>query len=632
MCGLMAILGRTRSPSPDAVRLGLEALRHRGPDATGLWSSPDGRIILGHDRLSLVDLAAGDQPLRNETGTILAIVNGEFYGYAQMRADLEARGHRFRSRSDSEILLHLYEEHGTACLAHLRGEFAFVLWDEARQMLFAARDRFGIKPLFYAVQDGQLFLASEVKALHAAGVEAAWDEASALQQMTIASLSAGQSLFRGVKTLPPGHHMIGRDGGLALEKYWDFDFAAESDLPVGSDRDYAERFRGAMEEAVRLRLQADVPVGCYLSGGLDSCSVLGLMAKLSSTPVRAFTLSFDHPVYDEASIAREMADHAGAELTVIPVAEQDLAENFSDAIWHAERPMANAHGVAKFMLSAAVRQAGYKAVLTGEGADEILAGYAHFRLDLLRSAAAGGLGTSAQALADSNPASRGLLLPDGSVPVVPVLIDRLGYVPAFTEAFTGNFMKLAPFLPAGTSLDGIYATLLDGAGPDSQIAGRHPVNRSLYLWNKTLLPNYILTMLGDRMEMAHSIEGRVPFLDHHVVELTRSFPVDQKIKGTIEKYVLREAMRPLLTKTVYQRQKHPFLAPPSLFRPGSPLNGLLQDTLRGGGLSTLPFLDGAAMIALLDRLPGMTEAERAAWELPLTLVLGSCVLAQRFGL
>ena len=383
MCGIVALYARRGQVDLDAVRWATASLGHRGPDGQRHWLSPDRSVGLGHARLSIIDLTTGDQPIASEDGRTTIVCNGEFYGYEAIQKELESSGHRLRTKSDSEIALHLYEDLGPQCLHRLRGEFAFVIWDEANRTMFAARDRFGIKPLFYAVHGGTLYFASEVKALFAAGVPARWDAESFWQNVEQGGHQE-RTLFDGVRHVPPGHYLIATDQHIQVIRYWDFDYpAVDSSARRRSDADYKAEFREALEEAVRIRLRADVPVGCYLSGGLDSCAVLGLAARHHPEPIRAFTLTFDRADYDEEVQAREMAALAGAEFNPIPIRQDDLADNFADAIHQCETLCINAHGVAKYLLSRAVRDAGYKVVITGEGSDEILGGYAHFRRDML---------------------------------------------------------------------------------------------------------------------------------------------------------------------------------------------------------------------------------------------------------
>jgi asparagine synthase (glutamine-hydrolysing) len=616
-----------------------QSLYHRGPDGQRHWISADGKVGLGHARLSIIDISTGDQPIASEDERTRIVVNGEFYGFEAIQRELEARGHRLRTRSDSEIALHLYEDFGPQCLHHLRGEFAFVLWDQTRRHIFAARDRFGIKPLFYAWHQEQLYFASEVKALFAAGVPARWDEESVYNSVVMAGHQI-RTLYDGVFQVPPGHYLIATDKHAQLTKYWDFNYPLKDQtVPKRSDADYAAEFRHELEESVRIRLRADVPVGVYLSGGLDSCAVLGLAARHHPEPIRAFTLTFEEAAYDEGSIAREMAALAGAEFNAIPIGQNSLADNFADAITQAETLCVNAHGVAKFLLSKAVRDAGYKVVITGEGSDEILGGYPHFRRDMLLYNREGQDEDAVKELLawldDHNPISRGLLLPDGEIGSMDAVKRILGFAPSWIETFSSRQVKLRPLLSADFqqkfgSMEGAYG-ILDDVDIRGQLTGRDPVHQSLYLWSKTAMAGYILTLLGDRMEMAHSIEGRVPFLDHKLVELIALQPVNQKIRGMTEKYVLREAVRDVITDTVYCRQKHPFLSPPATLNPDDTFSTYVQDTLRGPVLRSLPFFDQEQVIGLLDRLPAMDAGAKTANDQVLMLPMSMCVLQERFG-
>jgi asparagine synthase (glutamine-hydrolysing) len=640
MCGIVAVYSRREPIKEETVRRATQSLHHRGPDGQRDWISPDRRVALGHARLSIIDLVTGDQPIANEDGQAHIVVNGEFYGYEAIQRELEQAGHRLRTRSDSEIALHLYEDIGTQCLERLRGEFAFVLWDQKHRLLFAARDRFGIKPLFYTFQNETLYLASEVKALFAAGVPARWDAESLYDAVEFGGHQV-RTLFDHILQIPPGYYLIATEKHMHLHQYWDFEYpSAEGAGQTRSDQEYATEFRNALEEAVRIRLRADVPVGCYLSGGLDSCSVLGLAARHHPEPIRAFTLTFDRSEYDEEKEAQEMAARAGAEFYPIPVGQNDLADHFADAIVQSETLCINAHGVAKYLLSRAVRGAGYKVVLTGEGSDEILGGYAHFRRDILLYNQEGqDPEVIAQLLTELerlNPVSRGLLLPHGEAGPLENVKRMLGFVPSWIETFSARGVKMRALLSREFlekyGMREPFHGLFSGLNVRRQLAGREPLHQSLYLWAKTGLPSYILTMLGDRMEMAHSIEGRVPFLDHHVVEVISSQPVHQKIRGMTEKHVLREAVRDVVTDTVYRRQKHPFLSPPATLNPEKRLGAFVQETLRGPSMASLPYFDQKRVVALLDGLEQMDEGARVANDQVLMILTSACVLQQRFGL
>ena len=562
----MASLDWTGNSSVQQVSAGLKALRHRGPDRCRIWRSPSGLVTLGHARLRVMDLSTGDQPIANETGHIHCVVNGEFYDFEQIRTSLESHGHQFTTRSDSEILVHLYEDFGVNCLHHLRGEYAFVLWDEDRQTLFAARDRFGIKPLFISDLQGTVLFASEIKALHAAGVPAEWDEQGFFEKLVLHSPIQGRTLFRYVTELPPAHYLIARNGSITQHAYWDFNYPPEAGVqPNRSDEDYATHLFESLDEAVRTRLRADVPVACYLSGGIDSASVLAMMSRHASQPIHAFCLTFDDPAFDEFAAAQETAAYVNAHLHAVPLTEATLAADLEDAVWHGETVFTNAQCVAKFALSRAVRNAGYSVVLTGEGADEILAGYPPFVVDSARQA---------------NPSC--LPIPLHLTARPSVFLDRLGYRPAWHEAQDCLLDLLEPVLPSPHSRESTRGRFLDGLDLTHQLTGRSVVNQSLYLYNKTALSGHILTVMGDRMEMAHSVEGRVPFLDHHLVEFSRCLPSSLKIRDFAEKFVLRKAMRIFVPPATCGRRKQALQTPPYLVKSG-PMNTLLQDNVAGIG-------------------------------------------------
>lgn len=465
------------------------------------------------------------------------VVNGEFYGFEPIQRDLKQRGHQLRTGSDSEIALHLYEEMGTRCLEHLRGEFAFVLWDESKELLFAARDRFGIKPLYYAMVGDTIYLASEVKALFAAGVPAQWDHESFFQQMFI-YLNQDRTLFAGVYQVPPGHYLLATRHGIQLVRYWDLDYPINDPTTTRhSDAEYIEQLQDTLAEAIRIRLRADVPVGCFLSGGVDSSTVLGMAAKYSSEPIRAFTVSFDRTAYDETSIARETAAYVGADFQSIPLNQSDFANHIADAIWHAETLAINPHGVARYLQSRVVHDSGYKVVLSGEGSDEIFAGYSHARQDLLfnKTVQATTIQEGLNESLGKNSAAR--MLVQNSTPLALEGVQQiLGFIPSWLKEIAINrsffHILLAPDYAAQFADRDVYSLFLKQFDIPGQLAGREPVIQSLYLWSKSILPNYIL--FAERLEMAHAVEVRLPFLDHHVFELVRQMPVSLLIRGMKE--------------------------------------------------------------------------------------------------
>ncbi|MBD2182489.1 asparagine synthase (glutamine-hydrolyzing) [Aerosakkonema funiforme] len=611
MCGIVGIFSKEKPISAEALAKATQQLKYRGPDKQNHWIASHQRVGLGHARLSIIDLATGDQPIANEDEQLHLIANGEFYDFERIQSDLKQRGHRLRTHSDSEIALHLYEEFGTECLQHLRGEFAFILWDESKQLLFAARDRFGIKPLFYTIVNDTLYLASEAKALFAAGVTARWDEESFFQQLFL-YLNQDRTLFAGVYQVPPGHYLLATHQGIQIVRYWDLDYPTlDAPPPPRNDREYIEQVRYKLEEAVKLRLRADVPVGSFLSGGLDSSAVLGIAAKYSSEPIRAFTIAFEGVGYDEGEIARETAAKVGADFQQIPVNSSDFADNIADAIWHAEILDTNCRGVARYLQSRVVHELGYKVVLSGDGSDEIFAGYGNIRQDLRGNSASG----------HSTPAS------------LAGVQETLGFVPSWLKNVAVDraffHVLLAPDYAAKFADRDVYRIFLNQFDLQGQLLGRDRILQSLYLWSKSILPNY--SLFAERLEMANSVELRLPFLDHHLFELVRQIPVSLLTSGTREKYVLREASRPFLTDTVYTRPKHPFTAPPATLT-NNRLYALMQDSLRSSVMASVPFFDRSTVIALLDELPNMAERKRIALESTLMILLCTFFLQKRYNL
>ena len=441
MCGILTLFSKTEEIPDSIVSLAIESLKHRGPDSKEFWISPNRRITLGHTRLSIIDLEGGTQPITNQDETLRIVVNGEFYDYERIQCDLKQWGYKLQTKSDSEIALHLYDRFGTQCLHHLRGEFAFVLWDRRNQLIFAARDRFGIKPLYYTVYRDTLYLASEVKALFAAGVPAIWDEESFFLQ-TQAVLLPNRTLFANIYQIPPGNFLIASQSQIQLHQYWDFNYPpAEKSQPSFSFEESVEQLRFHLTEAVRLRLRADVPVGFYLSGGLDSSTLLGIASHHMSDRPKAFTLAFNQELYNEENIAVETAKSVEADLEIISITESDLAENFANSIYHGESFLCfNAHSTAKYILSGKVRDAGYKVVLTGEGSDEIFGGYPHFRQDMLLHNAEGQDEHSTRELLDllkqSNEISSGILLSEGTTGKLFSSVKQiLGFVPAWIQSW-----------------------------------------------------------------------------------------------------------------------------------------------------------------------------------------------------
>lgn len=580
MCGVLAVIGAGVRAEPllEAVRV----MSHRGPDGDGVWCAPDGSVGVAHVRLAIIDPIGGAQPLLTDDAQQVLVANGEIYDFERIRAELQASGHRFRTASDSEVILHLYLEHGLDMFEHLRGEFAFVLVDLARDRVIAARDRFGIKPLFEATTaDGHVF-ASEAKAMFATGrVQARIDPVAVRDAL---SLVLPGCLFEGIAPVPPGTAVVVEHGVRRVVRYWAPDLDGRGEAPEGDlPESVLSPLRDQVDEAVRLRLRADVPVGVYLSGGVDSAAVVATAARFAPERLHAFTLSFtDHARYDELDAAREMAAHADVTLHELPVDRHDLTAHVEDFAWHVESLFGNLHGVGKYLLSRFASQT-VKVVLTGEGSDEVFLGYDFYRLDqdrvIDRFAEGGGAGPSRVT------ATRSMI--EAVLGFLPFQDHQRTLAPASQWMLSWLLAaRHGARLAASTPLDRLRAQI-----DPEQVADRPLLTRVQYYTWQSMLGRYVLPMLGDRPEMAHGIEGRTPLLDHHLVDHARGLPNAIKLRGDREKHVFREAMADRVSPTIRAARKWPFVAPPVEVRrgTGAPMDHLVdrylsRDMVRRAGL------------------------------------------------
>ncbi|MFT4816798.1 MAG: asparagine synthase (glutamine-hydrolyzing) [Pseudohongiellaceae bacterium] len=637
MCGIFAAMTKN-GLTDQQIEAALTSLHHRGPDGNGSWTSEDGKRVLGHTRLSIIGLNNGEQPMSSPDKSVHLVVNGEFYGYRDIRDELRAAGYQFHTESDSEIALHLYQQRGMQATAELRGEFAAIICDEREQVMIGIRDRFGIKPLFYSVIDGNVFFASEIKALLAMGVPARWDFDGAVGGF---GRSHEQTEFAGIHTVPQGCYAIAKDGDVRIYPYWDWEFPTAEEMRQDnrSEAEVVAEFREALLESVQQRLVADVEVASYLSGGIDSCAVLGLAQQGMTRPIRAFTLTFENPLYNEAAIAEATAKFVGASYHPIPITGRDIADAYPDAIWHSETQMFNGHGVAKYLLSKAVQKAGIKVVFTGEGADEMLGGYPYYRVDAVNNNPALSAAEKAafiDEMVGANPATRALLMPEKvSSEEMEAVQRRLGWLPATMNMGAAMADGVKRFFKPefAAQMIGRYPVLsgLDRLPLAQRVSGRDHLNQVLYINAKTVMPNFILTYLGDRMEMAHSIEGRVPFLDHKVAEVSARVPVDMKVKGIREKHVLREAAKDVLIPEVYDRQKHPFTTPPTRDSK-DPMLSFYRDTFASQAAKDQPFYNMEQVQTAVDHLLECPDDQRIAIEGGLQRIASIVVMQDKFSM
>lgn len=542
--------------------------RHRGPDEAGIYV--DDHVGLGHARLSIIDLSGGSQPLGNEDGTIWVVFNGEIFNYRELRRELESRGHRFKTSSDTETIAHAYEEYGHRCLEHFNGQFAFALWDARSRELFLARDRLGIRPLFYTIRDGRFIFASETKSIGAhPGVQLELDPVALDQIFTFWVAISPRSVFKGVMEVPPAHYLVVRDGQTRLERYWQLDFpeqGAESDKSIDS---LAEELREALIESTRLRLRADVPVGAYLSGGLDSSVITTIIKNYTDAPLITFSIRFEDGRYDEGQYQNELVEHLETRHREAECVGDDIADVFPEVIWHTENPILRTAPAPLFLLSKLVRQSNIKVVLTGEGADEFLGGYNIFKEAKIRRFWA------------RYPESkwRPLLL-QKLYPYLAQSPTRAKYywqeffragldqteLPYYSHLLRwGNTAKLkALFSDSLQAAVGAHDSMPELEAILSQrIDQWSPLSRAQYVEVCTFLSGYLLNSQGDRMAMAHSVEGRFPFLDHHVLELCSRIPAKYKLRGLDEKYILKRSMEREIPQCIVRRAKQPYRAPDS---------------------------------------------------------------------
>lgn len=581
------------------------AMSHRGPDETGLYI--DDCVGLGHARLSIVDLAGGTQPIRNETGRFWIVYNGEVYNHPELRADLEAKGHRFYTTCDTEVIVHLYEEKGLAGLHDLNGQFAFALWDAEDRELLLVRDRLGVRPLHYGLWEDRLVFGSEIKAIFALNDIPRQIDAVAMDQIfTFWTTLSPRTAFRGVCELPPGHYLKASEGRVLVGRYWELPLVPrdeQSDQPCGQ---LAEQAGSLLSDAVKIRLRADVPVGCYLSGGLDSSGITALTTRHARGSVRTFGIRFEEEIFDEGDYQREMVGHLGVSHSEILASNEAIAEALPDVIWHCEKPLLRTAPVPLFLLSNLVNESGMKVVLTGEGADEIFGGYDIFRETKVRRfwarvPEAGRRGELIDhlhgyvfrddRLNSSVRSFFGRGLGDTGDPMFSHRIrwDNTARLKTFfSEDLRGERGQYDPY-------EEVMGDLPD-AFHDADWLGK-----AQYLETSIFLSQYLLASQGDRVAMAHSVEIRLPFLDHRVVDFMARVPARWKILGLREKHLLKKAFDGVLPPRITARTKHPYRAPigPSLLKGGG--RDLVEEMLSERAIRESGLFDPDKVTRLLNK-------------------------------
>lgn len=608
MCGIAGIVN-FRSPEDvqPLLRQMLGIIRHRGPDAFGIYK--DETVGLASTRLSIIDLNTGDQPIHNEDKTVWVVLNGEIFNYPELKASLQAKGHQFYTKSDTEVLVHLYEDAGPGMLEDLNGQFAIAIWDSAKQELLLGRDRMGIRPLFYHLDNDRLAFASEIKALFV--------DPGIPRQMNIKTLGdiftcwaplGSETPFEGIFQVPPAHYATFSKQGMECLPYWSLDFF-ETDPWERRASEWADDLAGLLVDATRIRLRADVPVGAYLSGGLDSTLITTVVKRNFNNELCTFSVGFSDNRFDEAAFQQRAVNSIGTDHKSIQCTEDDIGSVFRDVIWHAEMPLLRTGPAPLFLLSGLVRDEHFKVVLTGEGADELFAGYNIFKEDKVRRFWA--------------------RQPDSALR--PRLLERL-YPYVFSQGngkagmFLRSFFKKSLsdvhspvyshllrwentsrlksfFLPdlqqEMGNLDGFVERF--GTGLPEGFAQWGNISRAQYTEISIFLTNYLLSSQGDRMAMGHSVEGRFPYLDHRVVEFAARVPARYRMNGLTEKYLLKQVARDLIPPELIERPKQPYRAPISkcFLGPSAPEYAdelLSEDAIRRKG-----YFDANRVSRLLDK-------------------------------
>ena len=556
MCGIAGIVNSSRAPvAREVIHRMCQAIVHRGPDEEGIFIK-DG-AALGMRRLSIIDLASGQQPVFNEDRSAWIVFNGEIYNFPELRAGLEKRGHRFSTHSDTEVIIHLYEEYGADCVKQLRGMFAFALYDERQRRLLIARDRLGKKPLHYAHADGRLLFASEIKAILAVAPELAEiNSAAILGYLYFGYVLDPNTAFRGIKKLPPGHLLEFQDDAVRVRRYWDLpEYGTQTQL---KEPEILEELEQRLAEAVRIRLISEVPLGALLSGGTDSSTVVALMARASSTPVKTFSIGFRHADFDEAPYARMVAQKFGTDHHELFL-EPDVVETVETLTSSLEEPFADSSMLPTYYISCLARKH-VTVALSGDGGDEIFAGYDRYRTHL-RDRSFGWI-----------PPWAGRWYRERIYPHLSQRLRGRNVAYSISLPWSERYLEGISFRVFQREMSLISADFLKSAESREDPFGRFrdfveeapasdPVSRVLYLDTKTYLPGDILTKI-DRMSMATSLEARVPMLDHVFVEWVTSLPAEWKMRGNTQKYILRKlAERVGVPDAVLNRPKQGFALP-----------------------------------------------------------------------
>jgi asparagine synthase (glutamine-hydrolysing) len=613
----------------------IATLNHRGPDASGIHVS--GSAGLAHARLSIIDLQCGAQPMSTADGNLWITFNGEIFNYIELREKLQGDGYHFLTRSDTEVILHAYREYGEDCVNHFNGQWAFAIWDAAEKKLFLSRDRAGVRPLFYAKTSNTFLFASEIKALFACpGFSRELDAQGIDQIFTFWSAIPPRTAFRNVLQLPPAHSLTVMKDSIRVEKYWSVPYL-QSGQPScnGHEGALAEELLHLLEDATRIRLRSDVPVGAYLSGGLDSTVTTALARAVVGDRLRSFSISFDDRDFDESNYQKEASAFIGTQHSEVSCSHADIASAFPEVIWHTEQPVVRTAPVPMFLLSGLVHQSGFKVVLTGEGADEALGGYDIFKEAKIRRFWGRNLESKWRPLLlkrlypylqDFQRQPTAHLKHFFRVTAEDLSSPFFSHLPRWELTTKLKLLLSADFRAQTENYDAIRE--LEASLPADFIEWPH-FAQAEYLEAKYFLAGYLLSSQGDRMAMAHSVEGRYPFLDYRVVEFAAKLPARLKMKVLNEKYLLKRACRSVVPESILHRKKQPYRAPDGrcFFEPTAP--AYVKELLSPSAIKKSAIFDSQAVTALVNKFAA-GRASSVKDDMALVAVLSTQILATRF--
>jgi asparagine synthase (glutamine-hydrolysing) len=632
MCGVAGILNYTQKTGSDIVNRMLSRINHRGPDESGIYSGDE--VAMGSVRLSIIDIASGQQPLSDSTGRYWIVYNGELFNYIELREDLIKKGFDFKTKSDTEVIVQLYACYGKKGLTMMNGQFVFAIWDKVEKELFLARDRVGIRPLFYHFRNGIFTFGSEIKAIFEHPFVSRDLDFKVLSQVfTFWAPLSPKSVFKDVFELSPGHCMVINRKGIRIEKYWELDYSNKRSFK--NIEEAADEFNSLFYDAVKIRLRADVEVAAYLSGGIDSTVTTAYIKQIEPSVLHTFSIGFQENEFDETKFQKEASKYLNTEHKAFTCTSQEIARDFPDVIWHSEVPIMRTAPVPMFQLSRMVRENNIKVVITGEGADEMLAGYGIFKETAIRH------------FWSKYPNSK----------IRPLLLKKLyPYIPQIQNA-SPLMLKLFYGFKLEDTQNPYYSHLLrwnnaahirkhfnqdiirslDGYDPVSDVAEMLPENfngwsaldKAQWIEASVFMSGYLLSSQGDRMAMGNSVEGRYPFLDHRIIEFCSALPPDFKLKGLQEKYLLKRAVRGKIPENIVNRSKQAYRAPISSTFLSQDAPAYIFDILDEKHIRETGIFNPGTIIPLLDKMrkaPATSEVENMI----LTLLVSSHLVHGQF--